>query len=197
MTIGPSTDKESNSEPESRTGAPHADRAQDDSVVDTFVGKWWVLHTRARNEKAVAAALGRLGVQCFLPLVRYGRTYGGRVRRVDIPLFPGYVFLCGGADARLAALQTNRVANVLEVADQDRLKADLRQIARIIESEHPVDLYPALRSGSRCRVIAGSLSGLEGVVLRRRGPWRVYVGVEFVGQSAELEIDSALLEIIE
>jgi hypothetical protein len=112
-------------------------------------------------------------------------------------LFPGYVFLCGGQREKEAALRTRRIAKVLEVADQEGLKADLRQIQRVVESEESVDLYPRLRRGCRCRVTGGSLRGLEGVVLRRKGPWRMFVAVEFLGQSADLEIDSALLEVIE
>jgi transcription antitermination factor NusG len=160
-------------------------------------GLWWVLHTKARNEKAVAADLEKRKVNYFLPLVECKRTYSGRVKSVRIPLFPGYVFLCGGREDRLAALQTNRVANVLEVADQEQLKADLRQIHNVVTSNEPVDLYPRLRRGRRCRVTGGTLAGLEGIVLRRRGLWRVYVGVEFLGQSAELEIDPMFLEVID
>ena len=167
------------------------------STIDAFDGRWFVLHTRARQEKAVAEDLGRLNVRHFLPLVRYRRIHGGRVRRVSIPLFPGYVFMCGRDEDRVAALRTHRVANVLPVADQKRLKADLRQIQRVVESNEPVDLFPRLRKGTRCRVIGGTLSGIEGVVLRRRGPWRVYVGVEFVGQSAEPEIEPSSLSIID
>ena len=167
------------------------------STIDAFEGRWFVLHTRARQEKAVAEDLGRLNIRHFLPLVRYRRIHGGRVRPVSIPLFPGYVFMCGRDEDRVAALRTHRVANILSVADQERLKADLRQIQRVVESNEPVDLFPRLRKGTRCRVIRGTLSGIEGVVLRRRGPWRVYVGVDFVGQSAELEIDPSFLAIID
>ncbi|MBI4718402.1 MAG: antitermination protein NusG [Planctomycetes bacterium] len=165
--------------------------------VEAFTGRWWVLHTKARNEKAVAADLQRLSAQYFLPLVRCRRRYGGRIRDVDIPLFPGYVFLCGTPADRYHALRTHRVANVLEVGDQRRFVADLRQVQRVVESDEPVDLFPRLVAGCRCRVIAGSLVGLEGVVIRRRGPWRVYVGVEFLGQSAELEIDPSMLEVLD
>ncbi|UCE58724.1 MAG: UpxY family transcription antiterminator [Phycisphaerales bacterium] len=174
-----------------------ADLPSPQVLIDEFVGRWWVLHTKARNEKALSGTLERLEIQHFLPLVRYKRLYGGRIRRVEIPLFPGYVFLCGSDEDRLVALKTNRIASVLEVVDQERLRDDLRQINLAVHGDEPIDLYPGLRSGSRCRVVSGSLSGLEGVVLRRRGPWRVYVGVEFVGQSAELEIDPALLELID
>ena len=46
-------------------------------------------------------------------------------------------------------------------------------------------------------MVSGSLAGLEGIVLRRRGPWRVYVAATFLGQSAELEIEADLLRILD
>lgn len=165
--------------------------------VSLLTGTWWVLHTRARNEKAVAETLEKQGIAHFLPLVTHQRRYAGRIRQVEIPLFPGYIFLCGGISERHFALRTNRVAQVLEVPNQERLRADLQQIERVIASHAPVDLFPRIVEGARCRVVSGSLRGLEGVVLRRRGPWRVYVGVDFLGQSAELEIESALIEVLD
>ena len=82
------------------------------------------------------------------------------------------------------------------MVNQERLKADLRHIYRVVASEEPVDLYPGIRQGRRCRVMRGPLNGLEGVVLRRRDVSRVYVSVDMLGQSAEVEIDVSLLETI-
>ena len=165
--------------------------------IDEFEGLWWVVHTRARNEKVLATELDRRGIQHFLPLARAKRVYGGRTTYVDMPLFPGYLFLCGSDDDRYATLMTHRVAKVIDVVAQEGLKTELRHICRITMTDEPVDLYPGIRRGRRCRVIRGSLEGLEGVVLRRRGMCRVYVGVEMLGQSAEIEIDPSLLEISE
>lgn len=172
-----------------------ADSAE--SPIDAFDGQWSVLHTMARNEKALAADLSKRGIGFFLPLAHVRRRYGGRSVHLRIPLFPGYLFLCGGIDERYVALTTHRVANVLEVLDQEGLKADLRQIYRTVCSDVPVDLYPGIRRGRRCRVTGGSLRGLEGVVLRRRDLCRVYLAVAILGQSAEVELDPGLLEIIE
>lgn len=166
------------------------------SGVEDLTGRWWVLHAKPRNEKAIAAVLDKRGIDYFLPLLPHRRTYSGRIRQVDLPLFPGYVFLCGDWKSRETALKTNRIAKVLEVPDQERLKADLKQIERVLRSGEPVDLYAGLQVGARCRVKSGVLAGLEGVVLRRKGPWRVYVAVQFIAQSAELELDSELLEVI-
>ena len=160
-------------------------------------GRWWVLHTRARNEKAVANALNRLGVGCYLPLMHLHRRYGRRSLPVSLPLFPGYVFLRGGPDECTAALRTNRVANVLHVEDQDQLQGDLAQIQRVTASDTPVDYYPALRVGRRCRISGGGLQGVEGVVLRRRDVSRMYIAATVLGQSAVIEIDSMLVEPID
>ena len=164
---------------------------------DTFGGRWCALRTKSRNEKALASDLRRMEIGHFLPLVPTARHYGGRLRRVELPLFPGYMFLCGGEAERTAALTTHRVAGVLEAGDQEGLKTDLQRIHRLVSGDEPVDLYPGLREGRRCRVVGGSLVGLEGVVLRRRGVCRVYIALAMLGQSAQVEIDAALLEAID
>jgi len=167
------------------------------AVLALWEGRWWVLHTKPRQERVLAKTLANVSVRHFLPLIRRRRT--DRHRRVDstIPLFPGYVFLCGDEADRLAALRTNRIARILEVPDQDRLRRELSHVGRIVDGENSVELYPGLRNGSRCQVISGPLTGLEGIVLRRRGPWRVYVAVTFLGHSAELEIEPDRLCVVD
>jgi transcription antitermination factor NusG len=164
--------------------------------VDTLPGPWWLVHTKSRCEKALATDLDRHGIGFFLPLARMRRRHGGRRVEVLMPLFPSYLFLNGGPDERYATLMTHRAAQIIEVVDQEHLKNELRQIHRVIVSREPVDLYPGLQQGQRCRVTGGPLAGLEGVVLRRRDACRIYIGVEALGQSAELEIDPSLLETI-
>ena len=165
--------------------------------LDAYTGRWWLVHTKSRNEKALAGDLDTLRIDHFLPLVQVKRRYASRLWCADIPLFPGYLFMCGGDDEHYATLMTHRAAAVIRVVDQERLRTELRHVYLVTMSREPVDLYPGLRRGRRCRVVRGSLAGLEGIVLRRRGSCRIYVGVEALGQSAELEIDPSLVEPID
>lgn len=160
-------------------------------------GRWWVLHTRARNEKVVASVLARHRVCYYLPLARLERTYAKCRVTVRLPLFPGYLFLCGDHEARERALKTNRVAKILEVEDQGQLRAELRQVCRALEADGKVGLFTSLRRGRRCRITGGTLKGLEGVVLRRGRHCRMYLSVTMLGQSAVVEVDGALLEPID
>jgi len=177
--------------------APSEIEGPSPSPIDDAVGRWWLVHTKSRQEKALAADLTERNISVFLPLARVRRSYGRRTLSVQMPLFPTYLFMCGDEEARYATLMTHRAAQVIAVADQVRLKAELRQVYRVTASAHPVDLYPGLRRGRRCRITAGSLQGVEGVVVRRTGLYRVYLGVEVLSQSAELEIAPELLEIID
>src|SRR5262249_6831189 len=105
-------------------------------LIDAADGllRWWVLHTRARNEKLVARWLDNEGIPTYVPVVVVRHTYAKRKVAFEVPLFPGYVFMHGTLHERLRALQTNRVVRVIDVDDQARLQRELTQIRRAIES---------------------------------------------------------------
>jgi transcriptional antiterminator RfaH len=181
-----------------RSSVPTAHPQIDEPAwMEQAPGRWWVIHTRARNEKAVAAALERCRIRYYLPLIGVRHTYAKAKVTFRLPLFPGYLFLCGNEDERDVAWRTNRVANVLEVEDQEQLRAELTQVCRVVESGEAVALYPALRAGQRCRVTDGPLRDLEGVVIRHGRQWRMYLSVTMLGQSAIVEVDAARLEAID
>lgn len=156
--------------------------------------RWWVLHTRPRTEKLVAEALSKSGVAHFLPIIRAHHTYAKSKVVFEKPLFPGYVFLRGRDREREIALKTNRLVSVIAVADQSQIETELANVRKAIASDSVVELYPAIRVGTHCRVIGGALRGLEGQVVSEGGRSRLYLAVTLLGQSAVLEIDAGLLE---
>ena len=158
---------------------------------------WWVIHTRSRQEKVVAETLAKRGVPHYLPLVTRTRTYEKVRIKVELPLFPGYLFLCGAFEACEAAWKTNRVANMLPVEDQEGIRGELAQIYQVLQSGESVDLMKTLRRGRRCRISGGSLAGLEGVIQRRGRHCRMFLAVTILGQSAVVEVDGALLEPVD
>jgi transcription termination/antitermination protein NusG len=159
-------------------------------------GRWWVLHTRARNEKCVAAKLAEQRIVHFLPLVSVRRTYAKSKVTFELPLFPGYVFLRGDEGACDIARRTNRVAHILHVDNQTQLHTELKQVQAALASGEPVALFPALQTGQRCRMSGGPLKGLEGVVIRRGRQCRMWLDVTVLGQSAVVEVDAAMLEVV-
>src|SRR3954471_10558787 len=95
---------------------------------DASHGYWLVLRTRSRQEKALAKDLAARGVGHFLPLVVRTKFYGDRKIKVELPLFPGYLFLRGPLDAAYDADRSGRVAQIIPVHDQKQFDGELRSI---------------------------------------------------------------------
>lgn len=160
-------------------------------------GRWYVLHTRSRQEKALAADLVAMRIAHYLPLVRQVRYYGKRKALVDLPLFPGYVFLRGTSEQAYRADDTDRVACIIRVPDQARLDGELRNLHLALSRGVPLAPYPFLKKGVRVEVRSGPLRGLQGIVEQRSGGGRLILQVDMVAKAVSLEIDASLLEPME
>lgn len=158
--------------------------------------KWWVLLTKPRQEKSLARRLLARQIPFYLPLIRKDNLIRGRRVRSHIPLFTGYVFFFGEEQERLAALETNRIAQMLPVPDQDELWTDLRQIERLLEADAPLSIERRLEPGREVRIKAGVMKGLEGTVVVRRSKSRLLVAVHLLQAGVSLEIDDYMLEPI-
>jgi len=157
---------------------------------------WWAVYTRPRQEKSLARQLVAHGLSFYLPLIPRDRPVRGRPVRSHIPLFPSYVFLFGTEPERLTALTTNRISHTVLVPDQDQLYCDLANLCTLIERGVPLSAERRLLAGRRVRIKCGSLSGLEGTVIRRRGQCRLLVAVHYLCQGASVEIDASALELL-
>src|ERR1700722_13586979 len=83
--------------------------------------RWWVIHTRPRQEKSLARHLHHHESSYFLPLLRKRSLVRGQAMESHLPLFGGYLFLLGNGSDLQFALASRRIARHLEVHDQSRL----------------------------------------------------------------------------
>ena len=162
--------------------------------LSEVTGPWHVACTKARREKGLARGLIGAGTAYFLPMVERVSVIRRRRFKALVPLFGGYVFFAGDEQARWQVLDSDHVARVLIVVDQEGFISELSQIEQALAAGARLDPFPFIRRGSRCRVRCGALAGLEGVVSVRRSMTRLVLQVEMLGQGAALEIDASLLE---
>src|SRR5437016_11411375 len=76
---------------------------------------WFGLRVRSRSEQMAATALAGKGYKPFLPVYKVARRWTDRVKRVDMPLFPGYVFCRFDPQRRLPILITPGVVSVVGI----------------------------------------------------------------------------------
>jgi transcriptional antiterminator RfaH len=165
--------------------------------AETAARRWWALHTRPRQEKSLARALWDRRIPFYLPLLTRRLQIRGQAVTSRVPLFPGYVFLLGLPEERIAALATRRVVRSLEVADQDGLWQDLRQVSRLIASGKPVAPEDRLVPGAVVEIRSGTLAGLRGVIVKAASGHRFIVRVDFIQRGASILLDDVSLMKIE
>jgi transcription antitermination factor NusG len=164
--------------------------------IRDFTGLWWVVHTKSRNEKALANDLIQKNISYFLPMSWNVRRQKGRTIRSLLPLFGGYLFFCGNESQRIEVLRTNRIANLLAVEDQQKLVDELSQIEQALQTGAALTPHKYIKQGQYCRVIAGPLADLRGVVVKTRDTARLLLQIDMLGQATSVEIDTDMIEAI-
>jgi transcription antitermination factor NusG len=164
---------------------------QDLSACDNRA--WHVLYVKSRQEKSLADDLSAMGIPHFLPLLCQTRYYGGRKARVELPMFPGYIFLRGTLDEAYRADRTKRVVRIISVTNQRQFDWELRNVHLALSNNAVLDPYPHLVKGVRVEVQSGPFRGLQGVVEDRSRPDRLILQVQILGAAHILEIDGSLL----
>lgn len=157
---------------------------------------WFVAHTRPRCEKKVVQFCQREGIATTLPCVSVAHKYRGKTVTFRKPLFPGYVFLQMLPTSRPKVQQSDYVANLLSVFDQDLFYQQLSQILAALETQLEIVLVPTIGKGSRVRIKAGALRGMEAWVEDRFGMNTVLLRLDFIGQAAAVRVDATDLELI-
>jgi hypothetical protein len=169
----------------------------EDASIGEISGQWWVAHTKSRNEKALANDLIVRGIPYFLPMTWTVTRKTRRPVRSLMPVFMSYMFFCGNDDHRVEVLQTHRVANIIDIVDQLEFVTELSQVERAIKADVPLTQHHFVKKGQWCRVTAGSLMGLEGIVEDLRGMTRLILQVNMLGQATSVEIGADMVEVIE
>jgi transcription antitermination factor NusG len=165
--------------------------------IRLFNGQWWVAHTKSRNEKALAHDLMAKDISYFLPMTWRVHRHSERTIKALLPLFTGYLFFCGNESQRVELLKTNRVANLIEVKDQESLVRELARFDQALRAGAPLTPHKYLNKGQWCRVIAGPLLGLEGMILQTKGDTRLVLQINLLGQAASVEIDIVMVEPVD
>ena len=160
--------------------------------------RWYAVYTKSRHEKYVREQLERRSIECFLPLYEAPSRRKDRRTQIQLPLFPGYVFLHLSLLCRLEVLQIPGVvsfvgfsghATALQDEEMDSLQMGLfRGISAVP--------HPYLTKGRRVRMKAGPLAGLEGILVRRKGHVRVVLSIDILQRSIAVDADIADLEIL-
>ncbi len=153
--------------------------------------QWYALRVKSNFERTTAQHLRERGYQEFLPTYTIRSRWSDRVKSVEKPLFPGYVFCVFDAHARLPVLTTPGVLHIVGIGREpvpvDSL--EMEAVWMTLRSGLLLRPWPFLQVGETVVVERGPLTGVEGIVTRFKGAYRLVVSISLLQRSIAAEIE--------
>jgi transcription antitermination factor NusG len=154
---------------------------------------WYALQIQSKLGAVASATLRGKGYEEFFPLYRSRRRWSDRVKELELPLFPGYLFCRFDVADRLPILITPGVIGIvgfgkIPVAIEE---GEIEAIRRVLETGIATEPWKYIPSGQRVRVERGALAGLEGVFIETRKDHRLLLSVTLLQRSVAVQIDES------
>jgi transcription antitermination factor NusG len=152
---------------------------------------WFALSVKPLREKYVGSVLAGKGFTQFVPLYHDRRRWSDRIKEIELPLFPGYLFCRLDPNNRLPVLVTPFVKGIVgagrtPIPVQDSEIEAIRTIVTYGQDALPWNFLPA---GCPARIEEGPLQGLEGVLIEVKKRHRLVVSVTLLQRSVAVEVD--------
>jgi transcription antitermination factor NusG len=159
-------------------------------AAPTPLSRWFAVYTAPRHEKAVARQFEARQLEAFLPLYRSVHRWKNGCRvSIDQPLFPNYVFVSLERREYVRVLQTPGVVSLVGRGREPvPLPTSEIECLRTGLPHRDFEPHPYLVAGDRVRIHSGALTGMMGVLVRRKNNLRVVLSVDLIMQSVSVEV---------
>ncbi len=162
------------------------------TCADLQIPRWYAVHTRSRHEKRISQQLQDRSIECFLPVYESIHRWNDRKAVVSAPLFPGYLFVRTALAQCMQVVSVQGIVNLVGIRGRptpipDEEVTALRDcFARRVGMEP----HPYLAAGRRVRIKNGPLAEMEGILIRRKGRFRLVLSVNLIARSVAIEVDA-------
>ncbi|MDQ2946759.1 MAG: hypothetical protein M3Y27_12570 [Acidobacteriota bacterium] len=155
---------------------------------------WYALKIRTRSETVALASLDYYGFESYCPQVKTQRKYSDRLKSMIEPVFPGYLFCRFALASKSKVLSSNAVEGIVGFGSQPAPLAasEIEAVRRTVDAGGAA--APVPKVGARVRVVAGSLRGVEGVLVRENGTTNFVVSIQLLQRSVSLSIEQSAVE---
>jgi transcription antitermination factor NusG len=184
-----------------RGGPPQTDEVDRSLLTwldpgDRLTRHWFALYTYANHEARVTKNLGFRAVEYFLPLFQSTRVWKDRRVKLQLPLFPGYVFVRIAVRDRVQVLQAPGSVGLVSFGGLPAILPDeqIDALKRVSADGLLAQPHPYITVGRHVRIKGGPLQGQEGILVRKKGAMRVVVSLAQISCSMIADVQASDIE---
>jgi transcriptional antiterminator NusG len=152
---------------------------------------WFAIRVRSKHEQVTAVHLRHRGYEEFSPSYKIERQWSDRRKIGEQFLFPGYVFCRFNPQQRLPVLTAPGVVGLVGFGDGPTPIPDneIEQVRAMVRSGLLVTPWPFLEKGQIVLIERGPLAGIEGILEKVKGRFRLVVSIRLLQRSVSSEVD--------
>ncbi|MBW1746396.1 MAG: UpxY family transcription antiterminator, partial [Deltaproteobacteria bacterium] len=147
--------------------------------MDKFVRSWYVLHTKSRFENVVNEGLAKKSIDVFLPKIKVRSKRRDRKAMIQVPLFPGYMFVKTDLNPyeHIEIVKTLGAVRILGNKDGPLAvpQESIESLQIMVAGNNDVTTGKHLKKGDKVMVINDPFAGVTGTFIRYKGKERVVV----------------------
>ena len=158
---------------------------------------WYAVYTRSRTEKKTVDDLTERGIEAYIPLRKVLRQWSDRKKLVVVPLINSYVFVRIEPSQYFEVLSSPGVVRYVYYCGHPAAipEPQIDILKAIAGSDVEVESIPSkMPPGTRVRINAGPLCGIEGELSRFAGRNKVVIRIGQLDHTIMLTISPMLIE---
>jgi transcription antitermination factor NusG len=158
--------------------------------------RWYAAYSCPNHEKSIARQFELRSIESFLPLYEKPSRWKDRTVKLQLPLFPGYVFVRLDAEEKLRVLQVPGVVRLVGFNGHPAplLEEEMQALREGLSGSLHAEPCSYLQVGRRVRIKSGSLRGLEGILLKKKSGYRFVLSLGLIQRSMAVEVDAVDVE---
>lgn len=160
---------------------------------------WYVMYTAPRAEKKVAERLKEKGTEVYLPMIEEIRQWSDRKKKIQKPLFNGYVFVHTSKERLWESLQVTGAVKFINFSGEHSYiqQEEIETIQRIIETGVSVEVdTDNIEKGETVKILGGPLQGLQGECIKKSNKDYFIIRIPSINQSMLVNVPRKFLKII-
>jgi transcription antitermination factor NusG len=151
--------------------------------------KWLIAYTLPKAERKVLKKLETLGISAFLPMQKVVRNWSDRKKKLEVPLFPNYIFVHAFNNRLYDPLKVKEIVRYVSFNGRPAIVPEslIDSLRKMLNGKVEVS-NEEIKCGMRVRVEDGPFMGIEGKLTRYNGESRLVIELDVMRRIVSVEI---------
>jgi transcription antitermination factor NusG len=159
---------------------------------------WFIYYTYPKAEKAILKEFEKSNFEVFLPLIKVKRKWSDRIKILDTPLFPNYIFIKSNKEDIYKIIKHPKIVKYVAFEGRPAVLKDeeICLIRKLSNNYNDIKTEGAILVGDKVKIKTGSLEGFTGTLIEQKGSTRFGIKLHELNQTISIEISLENIERI-